>query len=450
MFSNASHRRLNAMLKNQEFFAFRNLSVCLLLVSSVLYHPAPSGAQQSSQERGLGLSNSVKALPAAAKRYALVIGVDQYADTQISTLGGSANDARALRDALVRYAGFPADQVILLATQQPAERLPTRGNILRRLSNLAAIVPKDGLLLIAFAGHGLERNNQAFLLPSDAQVSDDINLLEQTAVNVVSVRDWVRKTGVAQVLMIVDACRNDPAGRANADNPLTRSYTKGFNFDVRNREVTAFATLYATQIGHRAYEYKEKRHGYFTWALVEGLKGGAANERGEVTLGGLINYLQERVPKQVLIDLGPGKKQTPWAVIEGYRAADLVLAAPGTASSSSTRPAAPATEVGANDGENTAEPKAEPTADNLEGTTWRGSTKYGEFEIAFMKGGKLQYTLLSNKKPIGGTWKKIGTFVHMQVGFGSWQGTYENGLMKGQAAGLDDEKYDFFMSPEGK
>jgi len=48
-----------------------------------------------------------------------------------------------LAEALVRHAGFPADQVVLLATDQPLERQPTRVNLLRRLSNLVAAVPKD-------------------------------------------------------------------------------------------------------------------------------------------------------------------------------------------------------------------------------------------------------------------------------------------------------------------
>src|SRR6266480_4326813 len=260
------------------------------------------------RDRGLGISDKqVKALPAIGKRYAVVIGVDQYADTQITTLGGASNDAKTLANALIRYAGFPSDQVTLLASDQPAERQPTRGNILRRLSNLAAVIPSDGLLLLSFAGHGIERGGQAFLLPSDSQVSNDVDLLEQTAINVAQVKDRIKKIGVKQVLMILDACRNDPVGRANADNPLTAAYTRSFNFNLQNREVEAFATLYATEVGHRAYEYKEKKQGYFTWVLVEGLRGGAANAKGEVTLANLVKYLQERVPKRVLQDLGPGK-----------------------------------------------------------------------------------------------------------------------------------------------
>ena len=278
-------------------------------------------------ERGVKVqrSDEVKTLPGSAKRFALIVGVDQYADTQITTLGGASNDAKTLANALIRYAGFPSEQVTLLASDQPAERQPTRGNILRRLSNFAAIVPPDGLLLLSFAGHGIEREGQAFLLPSDSQVSNDVDLLEQTAINVSQVRDRIKKIGVKQVLMIVDACRNDPVGRANADNPLTAAYTRGFNFDLRNHEVQAFATLYATEVGHRAYEYKEKKQGYFTWVLVEALRGGAANEKGEVTLAGLVKFLQERVPKRVLQDLGPGKDQKPFAVVEGYRADELII-----------------------------------------------------------------------------------------------------------------------------
>jgi hypothetical protein len=127
--------------------------------------------------------------------------------------------------------------------------------------------------------------------------------------------------------LFLDACRNDPAsGRSDSVNPLTNAYTRGFNFDVRNSEVTAFVTFYATDVGNRAYEYKEKRQGYFTWALVEGLQGAAANERGEVTLLRLIRHVQEAVPKRVLLDLGRGVTQKPFAQIEGYRADELVIA----------------------------------------------------------------------------------------------------------------------------
>ncbi|HYY42172.1 MAG TPA: caspase family protein, partial [Pyrinomonadaceae bacterium] len=278
------------------------------------------------QQQAAATPANVAELPGKSKRWALVIGVDQYQDAQIGRLNGAANDARSLGDALVRYAGFPSDQVILLASDQPAERQPTRVNILRRLSNLSTLVPKDGLLLVSFAGHGMERGGQAYLLPADAQMSDDISFLEDTAVSVARVHERIKATGVAQVIIMLDACRNDPGGRADTPNPLSPVFRRAFNFDVRNREVQAFATLYATAIGERAYEYTEKRQGYFSWALVEGLRGGAANEKGEVTLAALVNFIQNIVPKRIGIDLGAGKRQRPFADVVGYRADELVLA----------------------------------------------------------------------------------------------------------------------------
>jgi hypothetical protein len=303
----------------------------------------PVRMQQNPPTRGMTLGAPVAAWPSKGKRWALVIGVDQYKDGNISPLRGAANDAGKLASALVDYAGFPKDQVILLSTDQPEERQPTRINILTYLSNITSTVPKDGLLLVSFAGHGLERGGQAFLIPTDARLTNDISLLEESAISVERMHKPIKAAGVAQVVVLLDACRNDPGGRADAPNPLTQSYVKGFNFDVRNHEVQAFATIYATAVGERAFEYQEKRQGYFTWAIIEGMKGGAANPKGEVTLSGLVRYVQELVPKRIAIDLGAGKNQKPFAVVEGYRADDLVVAVagpPGTAASALATPPA--------------------------------------------------------------------------------------------------------------
>ena len=85
--------------------------VVLLATLFVVTLSASSTTAQPS--RGLQVG-PVKSLPAATKRYAIVVGVDQYADTQITTLGGASNDAKALASALVQYAGFPSEQVTLL------------------------------------------------------------------------------------------------------------------------------------------------------------------------------------------------------------------------------------------------------------------------------------------------------------------------------------------------
>ena len=429
---------------NRGLFGFASKVFVTAALTLLVLMPTGIEVRAQKAERALKVpgSDSIKQLPGSAKRYALVVGVDQYADTQITTLGGASNDAKTLANALIRYAGFPADQVTLLASDQPAERQPTRGNILRRLSNFAAVLPPDGLLLVSFAGHGIERGGQAFLLPADAQVSNDVDLLEQTAINVSQIRDRIKKIGVKQVLMIVDACRNDPVGRANADNPLTAAYTRGFNFDLRNREVQAFATLYATEVGHRAYEFKEKKQGYFTWVLVEALRGGAANEKGEVTLANLVKFLQERVPKRVLQDLGPGKNQKPFAVVEGYRADELIISVRDT-TAAGAQPYVPdmSTQTDSLGRAATIEIKPANTSASIVGTTWTGTrAETGEYTIEFLKDGVLHYIInvfqngVTSPRTVKGTWKQAGDSVQIVIGnsYSVMQGTVEGNIMKGE------------------
>src|SRR5262245_37870664 len=112
----------------------KTLAVSLFLCLSVLH----ARAQRQNDHRGVGArpAGHVNTLPEKSKRYALIIGVDKYADSSISPLDGASNDAKALAGALIRHAGFPDDQVILLASDQPPQRQPTREEILLRLSNL--------------------------------------------------------------------------------------------------------------------------------------------------------------------------------------------------------------------------------------------------------------------------------------------------------------------------
>jgi uncharacterized caspase-like protein len=255
-------------------------------------------------------------LPAEENRFALVIGVEDYLDERAGKFNYAAADARAVADALKQRVGFRKDRVVLLATDEPAERQPLRSVILRQLANLPDRVSGDGLLLIYFAGHVVERGGKSYLLPSDALTGNDA-LLAETAVSVERLKESVRASGVGQVMFIFDAFRKEPLGEA---------FTRGLTFNTRNQEAAAFAMLLATGVGQRAYESQTNKHGYFTSTLTEALKGRAAGGGREVTLDRLVKYLETNVPAAAQRELCAGAQQRPLAIIEGYQSDELTLA----------------------------------------------------------------------------------------------------------------------------
>ena len=58
---------------------------------------------------------------------------------------------------------------------------------------------------------------------------------------------------------------------------------------------SATASLYACNFDELAYEVPEKGHGVFSYYLLEGMRGGATDNNGEITVTGLADYTQKKV-----------------------------------------------------------------------------------------------------------------------------------------------------------
>lgn len=272
---------------------------------------------------------NVKEFPQASERWALLVGVEDYTDPGISPINdGPANDVDKLRETLVRYAGFPSDNIIVLSTKSPDGAMPTRTGILVALSKIKRRVSSNDLLLFMFSGHGISRGGSAFLLPSDAIHTIDTDLLVQTSLPVDLLRQSIAATGVKQVIVFLDACRSDPekSKAASDDNLLSEPFKDAWDFAGLNKEVEASAVIYATGIGERAYINSKEKLGYLAEAIIKGIRGAAVvGGFGQITLGNLLKYIQSNVPKWVTRDLN--KEQKPFYVIAGYQPEQLVVSA---------------------------------------------------------------------------------------------------------------------------
>jgi len=278
-------------------------------------------------------------VPAGAEtRWALLVGVDRYDSSGVSPLRYPGADVRGLAKVLIENCGFAADHVIIMTSDATGRNAATSTGVLRWMEGLKAVVQPADTFLFYFSGHGVEMDKESFLLTRDAE-AESRSLLQKSSLSVAEVRDALEEIRARRLIQIVDACRIHPeAGRGTRDNPLTPGLSRDLvvKADIA-RGTEMAATIFACKVGQCSYE-GYKGHGYFTYFLMEGLRGAGAGGSGDVTLASLVDYLARTVSDAVRLQ--DGQRQEPWAESSGSGYSDWVMARKsGTAVAA--RPAAP-------------------------------------------------------------------------------------------------------------
>ena len=231
------------------------------------------------------------------RKFALIVGVSRYKyhDGGLSNLVYADADARAVRDFLQRREGggfAPADISYLENEQATIEGMRAA---------LTRFLPKAGpgdLIFIFIAGHGgpdpYAPQNLYFML-HDTKLAD----MPNTALPMTELQEALDHSVRAERLVVlVDTCHS--AGLSGeklvttrgVENNLINLYTaKLFN-------ETGRAVLTSSDVNEVSRESPRwgGGHGIFTWALLEGLRGGAdANSDRFVTAGELFSFVHDRV-----------------------------------------------------------------------------------------------------------------------------------------------------------
>jgi photosystem II stability/assembly factor-like uncharacterized protein len=289
-----------------------------ILLSLALFSPVLT-AQTSMRQK-------ISKLPPSEERWALVIGISKYDDPELNPLYGQ-NDAKKIAADLEHYAGFLHDQIILLTDDQPEDHKPERERILWWLASVGNMSSPQGLVLIYFSGHGGEIGGKSYLLPQKAHQNNNPIYLEQNAIPVQLIWDTLKTAPAKQIIVLVDACRNNPyAAAGETANPMTQDFIDSFNYEKVNRDIVASITIFSTGLDQQSYQYHSKKMGFFSFVLDAALTGAAYDANGQLTLGTLIHYLQDSTPRLVKLHL-PGREQKPFVKTnEGYKEDELVLA----------------------------------------------------------------------------------------------------------------------------
>ncbi|HEX6588489.1 MAG TPA: caspase family protein [Longimicrobiales bacterium] len=240
--------------------------------------------------RGGGATAEALAAPRIDKRWAVVIGIGQYASDEIPDLQFAAADARAMRDFLTSEAAGPFEEENILFL---SDANATVDAMRQAMFVFLQQADWDDLVVIYFAGHGApdpNRPDNLYLLPHDA----DLDALAATAFPMWDVKTALRRQIAAErVIVISDACHSGGT-QEGLENPINGTFADLF---------TPSRRLTLTAAANNELSFEDARwgggHGVFTHNLLEGLRGAAdANSDGIVTFAEAADYTTRQVSDQ--------------------------------------------------------------------------------------------------------------------------------------------------------
>lgn len=138
----------------------------------------------------------------AQSRLAFVVGNDNYQN--IPSLKKAVNDARSTA-ATMRKLNF---KVTL------GENL-SRRDFNERFSTFEGSVSPGDTVFLFYSGHGVEMDGSNYLVPVDAPRARQESLLKSESVSTNNIIQILKARGARTVIMVLDACRDDPFKDAN-------------------------------------------------------------------------------------------------------------------------------------------------------------------------------------------------------------------------------------------
>ena len=244
-----------------------------------------SAQSRSPRERAMVVESSPTAQFNGGKKWAVVVGVNDYAF--LADLEFCVDDARLIAKTLEEKCGYPQENILLIDSEQDeAGRRPAK-NVMRRWLSQWLQQPEPGdTVFVYFSGHGFETDGKRYFAPSDCDPSEP----ESTCYSLEMLSQLMADCPARQKVLVLDCCRNDPSksfGDSSGNEELAAAF----------ENATGMITLASCRRGQVSWEWKEKGQGLYTFFLAAGLGGEADYDRdGIVDSGELNRFLSAKVP----------------------------------------------------------------------------------------------------------------------------------------------------------
>lgn len=248
---------------------------------------------------GVGSSGSTHILTTGeAKLWILLVGVNEYQDRSLPSLRYPALDCQGLGKALNSATqGFPSKEVIV--HHDFAAKPPTLQMIRESLQQIVSQSQPQDSILLYFSGHGMLEPNtqQAVLCLADTHKDD----LLTTGLGMQELLRILGDSAANQQLVCLDTCHSGDmrllgGNRGSARNgniaEIPNPTTQMMNvLRQRASQSKGFCALLSCDQGQQSWEFPELGHGVFTYYLMQGLLGEAADSHGIIEADGLYKYV---------------------------------------------------------------------------------------------------------------------------------------------------------------
>lgn len=277
---------------------------CILVAFTMMTVPAAAGVIPYDPQRRVDIAQLVAPSDSAA----LFVGIREFSfDETLSEVKYGVDDAIDLAYVLALERTphlVEANRVVLALSGDPQKpqsqrnlvalkaagasvRSASQSDVLKLLEQQAGAVGKNGVLIVAFATHGVNYEGTQYLLTASSMLQH-----RETSITETKVRDIVAQARVPRALILIDACRAAlTSDTRNGPDPRSAA--------ALLRDLAAISgqvVFSAAAPGAYAYDDDSRRNGVFTATVIDGLRCGAATDpRGYVTVDTLRAYVEDRV-----------------------------------------------------------------------------------------------------------------------------------------------------------
>ena len=235
----------------------------------------------------------------SAKLWILLVGVNQYQDRQhLPSLQYSALDCQGLGEALKEAtASFPRKEVII--HHDFVDRLPQVADVRRSITKIINSASSEDTILFYFSGHGIleTKTRQVVLCLADT----DTKQLLATGLPLNTLLKQLSNCAASQQLVWLDACHSGGmtlrgTSKITLPNPSSRLVEV-----LRHKaaESKGFYALLSCDQTQQSWEFPELGHGVFTYYLMRGLRGEAADSGGIIEADALYQYVYHQTLRYI-------------------------------------------------------------------------------------------------------------------------------------------------------